>query len=81
MLHIEGYKEKGCTNAYVNSTTHLISEDKFNIDIKINASWQIIFLPAAPTWRLMDYGIGIPIKMDVEPSCHLPNEAQDTPFI
>ena len=40
MLHIEGYKEKGCTNAYVNSTTHLISEDKFNIDIKINASWQ-----------------------------------------
>ena len=40
MLHIEGYKEKGCTNAYVNSTTHLISEDKFNIDIKMNASWQ-----------------------------------------
>ena len=40
MLHIEGYKEKGCKNAYVNSTTHLISEDKFNIDIKINASWQ-----------------------------------------
>ena len=40
MLHIEGYKEKGCANAYVNSTTHLISEDKFNIDIKINASWQ-----------------------------------------
>ena len=40
ILHIEGYKERGCTNAYVNSTTHLISEDKFNIDIKINASWQ-----------------------------------------
>ena len=40
MLHIEGYKEKGCTNAYVNSTTNLILEDKFNIDIKINASWQ-----------------------------------------
>lgn len=40
MLHIEGYKEKGCTNAYVNSTTHLILEDKFNIDIKMNASWQ-----------------------------------------
>ena len=40
MLHIEGYKEKGCKNAYVNSTTHLISEDKFNIDIKIKASWQ-----------------------------------------
>ena len=40
ILHIEGYKEKGCKNAYVNSTTHLISEDKFNIDIKINASWQ-----------------------------------------
>lgn len=40
ILHIEGYKEKGCTNAYVNSTTHLISEDKFNMDIKIQASWQ-----------------------------------------
>ena len=40
VLHIEGYKEKGCKNAYVNSTTHLISEDKFNMDIKINASWQ-----------------------------------------
>ena len=40
MLHIEGYKEKGCTNAYVNSTSNLLSEDKFNIDIKINASWQ-----------------------------------------
>lgn len=40
ILHIEGYKEKGCTNAYVNSTNNLISEDKFNIDIKINASWQ-----------------------------------------
>ena len=39
-LHIEGYKEKGCANAYVNSTNNLISEDKFNIDIKINASWQ-----------------------------------------
>lgn len=40
MLHIEGYKEKGCTNAYVNSTAYLISEDKFNIDIIMNASWQ-----------------------------------------
>ena len=40
MLHIEGYKEKGCANAYVNSTKNLISEDKFNVDIKINASWQ-----------------------------------------
>ena len=40
ILHIEGYKEKGCANAYVNSTTHLISEDKFNMDIKIQASWQ-----------------------------------------
>ena len=40
ILHIEGYKEKGCTNAYVNSTNNLISEDKFNIDIKMNASWQ-----------------------------------------
>ena len=39
-LHIEGYKEKGCANAYVNPTNSLISEDKFNIDIKINASWQ-----------------------------------------
>ena len=40
ILHIEGHKEKGCTNAYVNSTTNLISEDKFNMDIKIQASWQ-----------------------------------------
>ena len=40
ILHIEGFKEKGCTNAYVNSTNNLISEDKFNMDIKINASWQ-----------------------------------------
>ena len=40
ILHIEGYKEKGCVNAYVNSTNNLISEDKFNMDIKINASWQ-----------------------------------------
>ena len=40
VLHIEGYKEKGCANAYVNSTNNLISEDKFNMDIKINASWQ-----------------------------------------
>ena len=40
ILHIEGYKEKGCTNAYVNSTNNLISEDKFNVDIKMNASWQ-----------------------------------------
>lgn len=39
-LHIEGYKEKGCTNAYVNSTKNLISEDKFNMDIKMQASWQ-----------------------------------------
>ena len=42
ILHIEGYKEKGCTNAYVNSTTNLISEDEFNLDIKIKASWQRI---------------------------------------
>ena len=40
ILHIEGYKEKGCANAYVNPTNSLISEDKFNIDIKMNASWQ-----------------------------------------
>ena len=40
VLHIEGHKEKGCVNAYVNSTNNLILEDKFNIDIKINASWQ-----------------------------------------
>ena len=40
VLHIEGYKEKGCANAYVNSTKNLISEDKFNMDIKIQASWQ-----------------------------------------
>ena len=40
ILHIEGYKEKGCANAYVNSTNNLILEDKFNVDIKINASWQ-----------------------------------------
>lgn len=40
ILHIEGYKERGCANAYVNSTNNLISEDKFNMDIKINASWQ-----------------------------------------
>ena len=40
ILHIEGFKEKGCTNAYVNSTSNLLSEDKFNMDIKINASWQ-----------------------------------------
>ena len=40
ILHIEGYKEKGCANAYVNSTNSLISEDKFNVDIKMNASWQ-----------------------------------------
>lgn len=40
ILHIEGYKERGCTNAYVNSTNNLISEDKFNMDIKIQASWQ-----------------------------------------
>ena len=40
ILHIEGYKEKGCANAYVNSTKNLISEDKFNMDIKIQASWQ-----------------------------------------
>ena len=40
MLHIEGYKERGCTNAYVNSTSNLLSEDEFNMDIKINASWQ-----------------------------------------
>lgn len=39
-LHIEGYKEKGCANAYVNSTKNLISEDKFNMDIKMQASWQ-----------------------------------------
>ena len=40
ILHIEGYKERGCANAYINSTKNLISEDKFNMDIKINASWQ-----------------------------------------
>lgn len=40
ILHIEGYKEKGCTNAYVNSSDYLILEDEFNMDIKINASWQ-----------------------------------------
>lgn len=40
IVHIEGYKEKGCTNAYVNSTINLILEDKFNIDIKMNATWQ-----------------------------------------
>ena len=40
MLHIEGYKEKGCTNAYVNSTTNLVTEDNFTMDIKIAASWQ-----------------------------------------
>ena len=40
VLHIEGYKEKGCANAYVNSTNNLILEDKFNVDIKMNASWQ-----------------------------------------
>ena len=40
ILHREGYKERGCTNAYVNSTSNLLSEDEFNMDIKINASWQ-----------------------------------------
>ena len=40
ILDIEGYKERGCTNAYVNSTSNLLSEDEFNMDIKINASWQ-----------------------------------------
>ena len=40
ILHIEGYKERGCTNAYVNSPSNLLSEDEFNMDIKINASWQ-----------------------------------------
>ena len=40
ILHIEGYKERGCINAYVNSTSNLLSEDEFNMDIKINASWQ-----------------------------------------
>lgn len=40
ILHIEGYKEKGCTNAYVNSTTNSITEDNFTMDIKITASWQ-----------------------------------------
>ena len=40
ILHIEGYKERGCTNTYVNSTSNLLSEDEFNMDIKINASWQ-----------------------------------------
>ena len=46
ILHIEGYKEKGCANAYVNSTNNLISEDKFNMDIKINASWERVLRAA-----------------------------------
>lgn len=40
MLHIEGYKEKGCSNAYINSTDNLISENNFTMDIKIKSSWQ-----------------------------------------
>lgn len=40
VLHIEGYKEKGCTAAYIVSTEHLISTDKFSMDLEILASWQ-----------------------------------------
>ena len=39
-LHIEGYKEIGCSNAYINSTDNLISENNFAMDIKIKSSWQ-----------------------------------------
>ena len=39
-LHIEGYKEIGCSNAYINSTDNLISENNFTMDIKIKSSWQ-----------------------------------------
>lgn len=40
VLHIEGYKEKGCTAAYIVSTEYLISTDKFSMDLEILASWQ-----------------------------------------
>ena len=40
LLHVEGYKEKGCTAAYIVSTEHLISTDKFSMDLEILASWQ-----------------------------------------
>lgn len=40
VLHIEGYKEKGCTNSYITSTEYLITSDKFIMDLELLASWQ-----------------------------------------
>ena len=40
LLHIEGYKEKGCSNSYICTNDNLIENDKFNMNVELLASWQ-----------------------------------------
>lgn len=39
MLHLEGYKVKGCSNAYINSISNLINKDNFVLDIPLTSNW------------------------------------------
>ena len=39
-LHIEGYKEKGCSNSYICTNNNLIVDNKFNMNIELLASWE-----------------------------------------
>lgn len=39
-LHIEGYKNEGCSNAYINSTSNPITDENFSIDLNVYASWE-----------------------------------------
>lgn len=39
-LHLEGYKELGCTNSYINSTDISIVDNKFVVDTVVKATWQ-----------------------------------------
>lgn len=40
LLHIEGYKEKGCSNSYICTNNNLIVDNKFNMNIELLASWE-----------------------------------------
>ena len=42
ILHLEGYKEVGCNNSYINTASNAIQENEFNIDLQVSSSWQRI---------------------------------------
>ena len=40
LLHIEGYKQQGCSNSYICTSYNLIENNKFSMNIELLASWE-----------------------------------------